>query len=68
MLHILIFCQLLKKAIHGHFGAYPIMKGKLNILSSLIRLENDPDDDEQDPYEVSHYVINPFNPPNLSLQ
>ena len=45
------------KATHGH----SIKK----ILSSLIKLEIIPDDDEQDPYEVSPYMINPFDPPHL---
>ena len=42
------------KATHGYFGAYPINKGPL--------LDCSVDQQVQDPYEVSPWFINPFNP------
>lgn len=51
------------KATHGHFGTYPILSGKnipiLIYIIPIITIEN------EDPYEVSPYMLNPFDPPNL---
>ena len=52
------------KATHGHSGVYRSIPSIILMLILLLFISTEPDSQDQDPFEIKPWMINPFDPPS----